>query len=489
MPAAVAQSVTWSTTQGGAVSQSGLFTAPVVTASQMFIVTATSTSDTTKSGSFVISVTPPPAPPPPSATGPVNLGVGSMPSTVVDSNGVIDIAWITQTGIAFAQSQDNGVTFTAPSQVLPTPALAFQVSIQVDAQNDIVILATYNATGTLGASTAVLARSTDGGKTFSNTVAQQNIYEALLLVQASGVLDLAYTDSDDNGEDPDNALHESRSTDGGNTFGNDQLLWTTPLGSSDIVELRGVVGPQGQLYLTWTEQVDQPCEIYFIASLDGVNFQAPLRLTNTDVCNDNPTPVLDAAGNLDLAWETGFANVYFTRSTDQGQTFSTPASIIPSLDISNGQQFVVGANGEIDLVFDGVPNFPASPAPSQVYFTQSLDQGVTWSTPVNLALPNPVQSFTGAQDPHVGVDANGKITVAWDDDTNGTFSGDYDLYIRTSSDDGKTWSSPTDISNTTNAVESEPTVLVTPNGVRYIVWYDVSNANPANMNVFFYAVQ
>ena len=240
--------------------------------------TATSLSNNSASAAATITLTAP------SATGPENLGPGSAPSTVVDSNGVVDIAWNTQAGIVFAQSQDNGVTFSSPKLVLPLPAAAGAVSIQVDAQNDIVIFTSYNATGTLGASTAILARSTDGGKTFSNMVAQQNVFNSILLVQPSGILDLAYTNSE-NGTDPDNAVHESRSTDGGKTFVDDQFLWGAPIGSSAVAELRGAVGPQGQVYLTWTEQVDIPCEIHFIASLDGVNFQPVTMLTNTDVCN------------------------------------------------------------------------------------------------------------------------------------------------------------------------------------------------------------
>ena len=149
----------------------------------------------------------------------------------------------------------------------------------------------------------------------------------------------------------------------------------------------------------------------------------------------------------------------------------------------------MGPNGEIDLVFDAVPDFPASPAPSQVYFTRSLDHGATWSSSINLSLPNPLQNFTGAKDPHVGVDVSGKITVAWEDDSNGHFSGDNDIYIRTSTD-GATFTGPMDVSNTTDQIEISPTILETPNGVRYLTWYDM-NGQQSNsvLSVYFYAVQ
>jgi hypothetical protein len=467
-----------SSASGAAVTYTSPANAGTVT------LTATSVSNNAVSATATIALTSP------SAKGPENLGAGSAPSTVVDSNGVVDVAWITQAGIEFARSQDNGVTFSTLKMVLPTPATADQVSIQVDAQNDIVIFANYNATGTLGGSTATLVRSTDGGKTFSNVVVKQNIFHSLLLVQPSGVLDFAYTNSDDNGVDPDNAVHESRSTDGGNTFVNDQLLWTAPISYADVLKITGAIGPQGQVYLAWDEQIDLDCAVHFIASLDGVNFLPPRLMENTDACSDNPTLVVDAPGNVNLTWETGDVQTYFTRSTDQGQTFATPAPLPASPgETENALPFVVRPDGEIDFVFAAVPSSSANPAPSQVFFTRSLDHGATWSTPVNLSLPNPVQSFAGARDPHVGVDTSGKITVAWEDDSNGKFSGDNDIYIRTSTD-GVTFSSPMDVSNTTDQIEVSPIIVETPTGKRYMTWYDMNGqqSNPV-LSVFFYAVQ
>jgi hypothetical protein len=469
-----------SSASGAAVTYTSPANAGTVT------LTATSVSNNSVSAAATITLTSP------SASGPVNLGAGTAPSTVVDSNGVIDIAWDTPAGIVFAQSQDNGVTFSSPKLVPALPAAAGVSSIQVDGQNDIFILASYNPTGMLGGNTAILARSTDGGKTFSNVVVKQNILQSLLLVQPSGVLDFAYANG---GVDPGSTVHESRSTDGGNTFVNDQLLWHVGASGFNVMKLTGAIGPQGQVYLTWDESDGFDLAVYFIASLDGVNFLPYQEIggnlvMNTEIFNDNPTLVVDAAGNVNIAWVNADSKAYFTRSTDQGQTFATPVSLPASPgETENALPFVVRADGEIDFVFTAVPSSSANPAPSQVFFTRSLDHGATWSTPVNLSLPNPVQSFAGAQDPHVGVDTSGKITVAWEDDSNGKFSGDNDIYIRTSTD-GVTFSGPMDVSNTTDQIEVSPIILETPTGKRYMTWYDMNGqqSNPV-LSVFFYPVQ
>jgi hypothetical protein len=57
-----------------------------------------------------------------------------------------------------------------------------------------------------------------------------------VLLEPSGALDLAYLDASTN------ALHQSRSIDGGKTVSNGQVLWTT---MQDAVTLTGAVGPQG----------------------------------------------------------------------------------------------------------------------------------------------------------------------------------------------------------------------------------------------------
>ena len=349
------------------------------------MLTATSVTDTTKSASATITLT---------AATAVNLGAGSFPSAAVDSNGVIDVAWFTETGIAFAQSQDQGATFNSPAVVVQAPA--FEPSIAVDGQGDIFILTGNNPdANSLGGNSVVVAHSTDGGNTFAAITAEQNTYESRLLVQPSGVVDLAYTNSDDNGEDPDNALQESRSTDGGNTFTNAQTLWGSHT-ASDIQQWQGALGPQGQIYYTWTEQVDINCEVHFVNSLDGVTFQPSVLLTNNDICNRDGALVIDSAGNIDAFWGGNGTN--FARSTDQGQTFTTP--IVVPISGETGQ-LAVGPNGALDSLAEDQP----------LAFTQSLDNGVTWSTPVSLGLPSTPANFMGPQDAQIAVDPNGKITV------------------------------------------------------------------------------
>ena len=99
-----------SSASGAAVTYTSLANAGTIT------LTATSASNNSVSAAATITLTTP------SPSGPLNLGAGSAPSTVVDSNGVIDVAWIAPAGIEFSQWQDNGVTFSSPKLVPALPA-------------------------------------------------------------------------------------------------------------------------------------------------------------------------------------------------------------------------------------------------------------------------------------------------------------------------------------------------------------------------------
>jgi hypothetical protein len=94
----------------------------------------------------------------------------------------------------------------------------------------------------------------------------------------------------------------------------------------------------------------------------------------------------------------------------------------------------------------------------------------------------------GPQNAQIAVDPSGKITVVWRDDSNGATAGDFDIYISTSTD-GKNFTPATNISNATGAFASAPTVLISPQGLRYICWYETSTSNAADVNVFFCAGQ
>ena len=231
--------------------------------------------------------------------------------------------------------------------------------------------------------------------------------------------------------------------------------------------------------LTWNESVP---------AINHINSVTPFE--------DKPGIVVDNApdsphkGNVYLAW-TRFdvygsrdpechSQIYFTRSTDGGKTFSMPFRIsdnggdcIDSDNTVEGAVPAVGPKGEVYIVWAG---------PLGLIAKKSLDGGLTFSK------DRVMDSMPGGWDfsvaglnrangmPVTGVDLSrgpnkGTLYVNWIDARNG----DPDVFVSSSRDGGETWSAPI-------RVNDDPL----KNGkVQFFTWMSVDPADGA-VNVVFY---
>lgn len=224
------------------------------------------------------------------------------------------------------------------------------------------------------------------------------------------------------------------------------------------------------------------------AAINHVNTVTPFE--------DKPGMVVDTApasrfkGNVYLAWTRfdvyGSANpehrtqIYFTRSTDQGQTFSMPFRISDTggdcLDSDNtveGAVPAVGPNGEVYIVWAG---------PLGLVFDKSNDGGLTFGKDRVIGdMPGgwdfSVEGLTRANGmPVTGVDLSngpnkGTLYVNWIDARNG----DLDVFVMSSRDGGDTWSTPV-------RVNDDP---VRNGKTQFFTWMSVDPIDGA-INVIFY---
>lgn len=123
-------------------------------------------------------------------------------------------------------------------------------------------------------------------------------------------------------------------------------------------------------------------------------------------------------------------DVYFSRSEDQGQTW-TRKTRIPDGPANHWYWFgtmSVAPNGRIDVFWlDGRTAF--SVTPMELYYSYSLDGGDTWSPNERLSEPfNPMSGFPQQQkmgDYFHSVSANDTVYLAWA----ATFNGGQDVYF------------------------------------------------------------
>jgi len=185
----------------------------------------------------------------------------------------------------------------------------------------------------------------------------------------------------------------------------------------------------------------------------------------------------------------------FSKTTDGGKTWSTPARISPQNNnmFTIGNQIAVLPDGTlVDVFHYGKGSGRDQPNASLTGVSRSTDAGQTWSMPIQISnnpVANDVDPDTGfplrtgadiggglpdiAVDPH-----SGALYVVWEDSR---FSGTHnDIVLSKSTDGGQTWSAPKKINQTPSPVEAfTPMVDVLPNGTVAVTYYDIRNNTPS----------
>jgi hypothetical protein len=191
-----------------------------------------------------------------------------------------------------------------------------------------------------------------------------------------------------------------------------------------------------------------------------------------------PGIAADKAGNLHVAFrgleeKDGFANIFYTESTDRGHTWSKPSNVSKSDGVSSHPGIAVEPSGAIDVVWR---NGGYEKRISDVYFTRSADNGKTWTEPLDVSNTPGVST-----EPVLAVGADNSIHIAWIDTTSGETHPD--VYYVSSTDAGKSFSKAADISDTPG-VSSEPTIAATAQDTVHLAWLDTT-PGPTHPDIFY----
>ncbi len=210
------------------------------------------------------------------------------------------------------------------------------------------------------------------------------------------------------------------------------------------------------------------------------------------------------AGNNNHLWHTF--------STDGGNTFSVPTAITELETASHPNTMNNGSKvlGIQDIRFYPCPYMTANPnsdnlyitwtgigiasqatVGNDIYFTSSLDGGLTWDTPKILndnTDPNSDEFYSS-----IFVDSTGDVSVSWYDKSADATNINTDYYVAYSSDSGQTFSrasatsTPTDfntVGNMNNAFGiGEYTQVVASPGYIIPVWAD-GRLNNGNLDIY-----
>ncbi|NOX16684.1 MAG: T9SS type A sorting domain-containing protein [Chlorobi bacterium] len=233
----------------------------------------------------------------------------------------------------------------------------------------------------------------------------------------------------------------------------------------------------------------------------GVGFSSPKNQDKEWLAVDLTGSAYD--GNIYMTW-TEFDNygssnssdssrILFSRSTDQGETWSVPVIVsdvsgdcIDSDNTTEGAVPAVGPNGEIYVSWAG---------PLGLMFDKSTDGGLTFGTDVFVSdIPGGwdynVSGISRANGlPITACDASaspygGNIYVNWSDQRNGT--SDTDIFLAKSTDGGATWSAPKRVNNDFGNRQQFFTWMDVDqtNGFVYFVFYDRRNTTGNMTDVY-----
>jgi hypothetical protein len=242
---------------------------------------------------------------------------------------------------------------------------------------------------------------------------------------------------------------------------------------------------------------------------------APANSVNSIGIGDKPFITVDNSGkqhngNVYVTW-TNFGStvggipIVFSRSTDGGQTFSTPIPITSSTSgfvLAQGAAPAVGPNGEVYVAWfqgacGGISSIPA------IYLAKSVNGGQTFGLPVFVAPLEPLGfgagysclstggSLTGNfrvnSFPRIDVNPkNGHVYIAYGSHSvPNADSGD--AYFTSSTDGGQTWSIPLRVNDDrTSNDQFFPAIAVNGNGVIQVIWYD-RRRDPNNLLIDVYS--
>jgi len=237
--------------------------------------------------------------------------------------------------------------------------------------------------------------------------------------------------------------------------------------------------------VTWTMgNRGQPLAIY---NSSGLGRTADKQWMTADA---NPaSPFRD---NVYVGWTlfAGFSSeIWFSRSTDHGEHFSTPVKLSVAQNDGPFNTYIFLGTGPDGALYISYSSFPHSISPdSDVWLLKSTDGGETFSGPTlattfrfvtAAALPN--TTFRDGISYNMAVNpANGHVLLALEVQSDNGI----DVQLAESTDGGHTFSAPIFVNDPSTQLDGtdqfQPTVAAGPDGTVAVAFYDRRLACPTN---------
>ena len=245
----------------------------------------------------------------------------------------------------------------------------------------------------------------------------------------------------------------AKSADGGNTFGAPINLSADTHGQSAYAAF----AQKGKdVYVVWQTSLTGTADVYLAKSTDGGDtFGKPVLISDSTKLAAFPQLAV-SDNHVYFSWlemaEDNSTNIVFAKSDDGANTIGN-LTYMTSHSGNSGLPKLVATGSQVYLVWEdnSQKNF-------EIYLRKSNDYGSTFDTPVDISTSSG-QSGT----PQIVV-SNDKVYAVWMDDT----SGNFDILFAKSSDGGKSFGAPVNISKL-HTDSGYPQLAVSGDNV-YVTW-------------------
>ncbi|MBI3651410.1 MAG: exo-alpha-sialidase [Acidobacteria bacterium] len=228
-----------------------------------------------------------------------------------------------------------------------------------------------------------------------------------------------------------------RSTDMGASF-SDLVDLSRSTGNAFEPEI--AVAPDDSIHVVWEDDASGSKAIMYTRSTDGgANFSTPTQLSQGAGAAVESYIAIDTTGRIYVSWSQemeGAVQAFFTRSTNNGGSFSTPVNLSQA---ANGDVRKTVITTFQDRVYVAYNN--DNDRDHQAYVLQSTDAGVSFGEPVQVSDAN--RNRGRAHSVTMVVDSRGTLHVVWVD--NSVLGNEEGFLQYSQSSNGRNFSRPVQI--------------------------------------------
>ena len=233
--------------------------------------------------------------------------------------------------------------------------------------------------------------------------------------------------------------------------------------SSDSVGSNIITSGDG-VFALWTEYKSGKSDVFFSKSTDGGNtFATPINLSESTGGQSDYATFAVKDKSVYVVWQTsltGTASVFLTKSSDGGTSFARPVMISDKLKLAAFPQIVVSDAHVYSAWLEKSDNNSTN-----VIFAKSDDNANSFGTPLSIT-----QNLGNSGIPKLIATGN-QVYLAWEDNSKGNF----EVFLSKSDDSGTSFHTPVVVSGTSGQ-SGTPQIVVSGNNV-YAVWMDDTYKN------------